>query len=108
MCEDARAIDRRIRDVIDEHPARRIQICEITHAFGDLMVRARRVAADPQSADNLAARIVEWHAAAEENQPGSDLILAAPVSTRWRDETRIPQIGLTETPERMPRLRKGI
>ena len=67
----------------------------VAHAVSDGMVGAGRVAADPQPADDLAARSVEGDAAAEGDDP------AGVPDRRWRlTKLRIEGIRIVEPVER--------
>src|SRR6185295_8984485 len=56
----------RVDNVIDQRTARRVETCQVAHALSDLVIGARRVATDAQSANDLAIAI-QRHSAAEED-----------------------------------------
>ena len=74
---------------------RAVQSGEPTHPEGDGVIRARRIAADPKSANHLAAR-VEWNTTAKSDDSAGDF--ANPGSLFL--EFRIERVGIIQSIER--------
>jgi hypothetical protein len=83
---------RRVDDVIGQLAASRVEAGEVADALGDLVIGARRVAADAEPADDPAVAI-ERHVAAEEDQPAREVAAIVIRAARCVQPTR-PQITI--------------
>src|SRR6266581_4777164 len=93
--------------VADVVRVRRVHPGLIAHALGDLVVRACRVAADSQPADDAATRI-QRHPTPERDDAARDFALAAALPAGRRQKFRVKEVGLVQAPQRMPRLGEGV
>src|SRR5881628_2159739 len=90
MCEHRRPLDR-VLNVVRKLPTRRIHCRLVAHALRDLVVRARRVTTDTETADDVTAGI-QRHAAAERDDAAGDLAPAAARAVRRRQEVRVEEV----------------
>src|SRR5215471_4000056 len=97
MREYAGFIGLRILNIVDQFSTRRVQTPSIAYPFCDFMVGTRGVAADSQSADDLAIA-VERDAAAEEDQSTADFIGSSAVPVGPREEMSVIGIRLAQAP----------
>src|SRR5262245_30195245 len=95
-----------VDDVVDERSGRRVQPGEMTNALGDLVIGARRVAADAEPADDPPVAI-DRDPAPEEDQTTRDLVLVAGLAGP-EQEARVEQVRLAEAPQGVAGLREGI
>src|SRR5205085_5528873 len=93
--------------VVGELTLRWVQTGSVTDPFGNLVIRAGRIAADAQSAD---ARLIsiERHTAAKGNRAAADLALGLVRIVRRYDAFRVERIGLRNAPQRVSRLGQRI
>jgi hypothetical protein len=105
--EHARPVHVGIDDVVDQRPSRWVESGEVSHAFGDLVVRTGGVAADTEPADDFSV-VIEGNATTKEDEAAADL--AAIIAAEGRRNLPGGQqlVRLSEAPQRMPWLRERV
>src|SRR5262249_34330724 len=107
MGEYACAVLRGIGDVVDGGTTVRIHPKKVSHSLRDLMIGAGRIAADPQTANNVSV-LVQPDAPTEKYQSARNLTESSALAGRGSKSAGVKKVGLTKAPKRMAWLRKRV
>src|SRR6478609_3694920 len=106
VSERRRPVDRGVDDVVGRQVGRR-QAAGLTHALGDLVVGARRIAAHAKAAD-AGLPLVEAEAAAKGDRTATDLADAGRQVYRIAATQGVERVAVGGAPQRVTRLAERV
>ena len=99
MSKHAWSIACRILNIINLRTSRRVHTQQMADPLGNLVICARSVTTDAETANDLGASVcVDRQPASEEDQPASDLTIPSRSAPGSGQKYRIERIRLAETP----------